>query len=85
MMTLGECMQSTAASTILALAIATAALAGSQEEQRRLTPSDIAAMATKCDCADVTFFARERIMAALARMFQVVARDALIDIAELPK
>ena len=62
-----------------------AALAGSQEEQRRLTPSDIAAMATKCDCADVTFFARERIMAALARMFQVVARDALIDIAELPK
>jgi hypothetical protein len=33
----------------------------------------------------VTFFARERITAALARMFQVVARDALIDIAEAPK
>ena len=45
MMTLGECMQSTAVSTIIALAIATAALAGSQEEQRRLTPSDIAAIA----------------------------------------
>ena len=45
MMALRECMQSTAASMILALAIATAALAGSQEEQRRLTPSDIAAMA----------------------------------------
>src|ERR1700720_4988065 len=45
MMTFRECMHSTAASTILALAIATAALAGSQEEQRRLTPSDIAAMA----------------------------------------
>jgi hypothetical protein len=38
-------MQSTAASMILALAIATAALAGSQEEQRRLTPSDIAVIA----------------------------------------
>ena len=45
MMTLRECMQSTAVSTILALAIATAALAGSSEEQRRLTPSDIAVMA----------------------------------------
>ena len=45
MMTLRECMQSAAVSTILALAIATAALAGSREEQRRLTPSDIAAMA----------------------------------------
>ncbi len=45
MMTLRACMQSTAVSTILALAIATATLAGSQEEQRRLTPSDIAAMA----------------------------------------
>ncbi|WP_245332662.1 hypothetical protein [Bradyrhizobium erythrophlei] len=38
-------MQSTTVSIILALAIATAALAGSQEERRRLTPSDIAAMA----------------------------------------
>jgi hypothetical protein len=38
-------MQSTAVSTILALAIATASLASSQEEQRRLTPSDIAVMA----------------------------------------
>ena len=45
MMTLRECMQSTAVSAILALAIATAALAGSREEQRRLTPSDIGAMA----------------------------------------
>jgi hypothetical protein len=34
MMTLRECMESTAVSMILALAIATAALAGSQEEQR---------------------------------------------------
>jgi hypothetical protein len=33
----------------------------------------------------VTFFARERITAASARMFQVVARDVLIDIAEAPK
>jgi hypothetical protein len=31
----------------------------------------------------VTFFARERITAALARMFEVVARDAPIDIAEV--
>jgi uncharacterized RmlC-like cupin family protein len=38
-------MQSTAVSMILALAVATAALAGSQEEQRRLTPSDIAVIA----------------------------------------
>jgi hypothetical protein len=38
-------MQSTAVSTILALAIATASLARSEEEQRRLTPSDIAVMA----------------------------------------
>ncbi|HWZ08059.1 MAG TPA: cupin domain-containing protein, partial [Bradyrhizobium sp.] len=38
-------MQSTAVSAILAIATATAALAGSREEQRRLTPSDIAAMA----------------------------------------
>ena len=45
MMTLRECMQSAAVSPILALAIATAALAGSREEQRRLTPSDIAVMA----------------------------------------
>jgi uncharacterized RmlC-like cupin family protein len=45
MKTLGECMQSTAVSMILALAVATAALAGSQEEQRRLTPSDIAVIA----------------------------------------
>jgi uncharacterized RmlC-like cupin family protein len=44
MMTFRECTRSTAVSTILALAIATAALAGSQEDQRRLTPSDIAAM-----------------------------------------
>jgi hypothetical protein len=45
MKTLGECMQSTAVSMIFALAVATAALAGSQEEQRRLTPSDIAVIA----------------------------------------
>jgi quercetin dioxygenase-like cupin family protein len=45
MTTLRECVRSTAASAILAFAIATAALAGSQEDQRRLTPSDIAAIA----------------------------------------
>jgi hypothetical protein len=45
MMTLRECMQSTTVSIILSLASATAALAGSQEERRRLTPSDIAVMA----------------------------------------
>ena len=45
MMTLREYMQSTALSTILALAITTAPLAASQEEQRRLTLSDIAVMA----------------------------------------
>jgi quercetin dioxygenase-like cupin family protein len=45
MMTFKECMQSTVVSTILALAMATAALAGSQEEQRRLTPDEIAAIA----------------------------------------
>ncbi len=54
MMPLRACMQSTAVSTILALAIATATLAGSQEEQRRLTPSDIAAMAKSGPGADTS-------------------------------
>jgi hypothetical protein len=44
MMTLREYIQSMALSMILALAITIAPLAASQEEQRGLTPSDIAAM-----------------------------------------